>query len=148
PRTETSNPEGTRLGGSSGLSRSVWWRSLRYGGTRLSVRPCAAPVGSCGRARDLRTRGDVPGEAPSCGRTGVGGSAGRHRSAPLACDRFEPQDTVSAGALGLSRESAWPLWMLEHLPLLKSEGWTVECPADFRHEMLSVDAWDIEIEDA
>jgi len=68
--------------------------------------------------------------------------------APLACDRFEPQDTVSAGALGLSRESAWPLWMLEHLPLLKSEGWTVECPADFRHEMLSVDAWDIEIEDA
>ncbi|MHB1544726.1 MAG: DEAD/DEAH box helicase [Gammaproteobacteria bacterium] len=67
--------------------------------------------------------------------------------ARLACEHFAPRSAVPEGALGLARQSEWPGWMLEHLPRLKSEGWTVEYPQGFRHEMLPIESWDLAIED-
>ncbi len=50
---------------------------------------------------------------------------------------------------GLESPAHWPQFMTEHLPALRTAGWQVDLPSDFRHLVLEVDDWEAEIaEDA
>ena len=49
------------------------------------------------------------------------------------------------GAYGLSGEVAWPAFMHDAVPALRTAGWVIEFSDDFRHHVLEVDAWEAEL---
>ncbi len=46
---------------------------------------------------------------------------------------------------GLENEQAWPQFMLDEAPRLRAAGWELRVPADFRHNILPVEAWEAEL---
>jgi len=49
------------------------------------------------------------------------------------------------GIYGLSSEPAWMVFMREGRDALRSAGWQVDCPSDFRHHLLEVDGWEADL---
>lgn len=49
------------------------------------------------------------------------------------------------GLYGLADAAAWTAFMRDTLPRLRSTGWQVEFPEDFRHHVVEVDGWDAEL---
>ncbi|MGE0081995.1 MAG: SNF2-related protein [Thiohalomonadaceae bacterium] len=46
---------------------------------------------------------------------------------------------------GLASPEAWAEFMADHVPRLRSAGWDVRFPHDFRHHFLHVESWDAEL---
>lgn len=46
---------------------------------------------------------------------------------------------------GLESPAHWPAFMAEHLPALAAAGWQIDVPANFRHLVLEVEAWESEL---
>ncbi|HQT30633.1 MAG TPA: DEAD/DEAH box helicase [Thiobacillus sp.] len=61
-----------------------------------------------------------------------------------------PSRTISYGsklpshAFGLASEAQWPTFMAGERLALQNDGWVLHMPADFRHHVLEVDAWEAE----
>jgi len=49
--------------------------------------------------------------------------------------------------LGLASEAAWSGFFADQVPALREAGWSIECPADFRHRVLAVSGWNAELEE-
>ena len=67
--------------------------------------------------------------------------------APVAARTFNFGSSIVAGSLGLASESAWPTFMASELAVLRSEGWELKLPADFRHYVLEAEAWEAEFKE-
>lgn len=52
------------------------------------------------------------------------------------------------GIFGLADEAHWHAFMQEGIAQLKSAGWQVEFPEDFRHHVVEVDSWEAELYEA
>ena len=49
---------------------------------------------------------------------------------------------------GLDQPADWPEFMAQHLPMLREAGWQIEVPADFRHLVIDVADWQVEISES
>ena len=49
------------------------------------------------------------------------------------------------GIYGLAHESDWPFFMEHYAPLLKTAGWQINFPEDFRHHVLEVEGWEADL---
>lgn len=59
---------------------------------------------------------------------------------------YRPFTNHTSGILyGLDREAAWPEFMRRDVPALRSAGWEVWIPSDFRHRYLEVEAFEAEL---
>ncbi|GAA5176501.1 hypothetical protein GCM10025771_11380 [Niveibacterium umoris] len=70
--------------------------------------------------------------------------AGFAPTPPRALSSFERLPT---GMLGLASEEAWREFFSAEAPALRAAGWQIECAADFRHHVLTVDDWHAELEE-
>ncbi len=52
------------------------------------------------------------------------------------------------GIYGLAEEARWHPFMQEGIAQLKTAGWQVEFPEDFRHHVVEVDSWEAELYEA
>ncbi|HET7833704.1 MAG TPA: SNF2-related protein [Gallionella sp.] len=73
-----------------------------------------------------------------------------------ALDRFGLRAMPSIGGFGditdhtvygLESDKAWPVFMQQAVPQLRTAGWEVVLPKGFRHQVLEVEAWEGEFEE-
>lgn len=55
--------------------------------------------------------------------------------------------SLPVGMLGLESEQAWARFFSSTAPQLREAGWDIDCAADFRHRVLGVDDWQVEVQE-
>ncbi|MDR2506622.1 MAG: DEAD/DEAH box helicase [Candidatus Accumulibacter sp.] len=51
-------------------------------------------------------------------------------------------------AYGLESESAWSVFMRDHVPALERAGWKISLAEDFRHHALEIEVWEAELRES
>lgn len=64
--------------------------------------------------------------------------------APIPARIFGFNIAIATDAFGLASESAWPTFMSTGIAQLRSDGWEINIPAEFRHHVLEAEAWEAE----
>jgi len=67
--------------------------------------------------------------------------------APVPTRVLNTFERLPEGMLGLASETAWREFFNAEAPALRAAGWQIECAADFRHHVLTVDDWHAELEE-
>ncbi|NMG47380.1 helicase SNF [Azoarcus communis] len=57
-------------------------------------------------------------------------------------------DSIPQHLLGLDAEDIWAEFTANEVPALRSEGWEVDMPADFRHHAIDIDALVLDVDEA
>lgn len=65
-----------------------------------------------------------------------------------------PQASITASNMpagpifGLASKDRWPDFMHDTVPRLQAAGWHIEMPSDFRHHVMAVEDWHLDVEEA
>ncbi|OYW31698.1 MAG: helicase SNF2, partial [Methyloversatilis sp. 12-65-5] len=108
--------------------------SLHYGQARFAATD-SSDLATLPSGRAVRVKRDLAAEGRALALLSEVGFA------PLQARWLQMFDPLPVGALGLESEAAWARFFSAEAGVLTRAGWQIDCPPDFRHRVLVVDAW-------